>query len=135
MDVDRNHETSIELSSVSLVQNGLYVKNLVLLCSSRALQQTLHNVSSATVLLSRRQEALVIVPSGNVLNTIVRLQKRLNAVRSDAIPDHVDGLGTPTTSVTTVLLIHNKLRAFSMGIGLGAGWGATKEGKMTPIFV
>jgi hypothetical protein len=34
------------------------------------------------MLLSRRQEALVIVPSGNVLNTIVGLQKRLNAVRS-----------------------------------------------------
>jgi hypothetical protein len=31
MDVDRNHETPIELSSVSLVQNELFVKNLVLL--------------------------------------------------------------------------------------------------------
>ncbi|SRR6266480_475276 len=43
-------KTPIELSLVSLVQHGLSVKNLVLLCSLRALKQTLHQRKLSNVI-------------------------------------------------------------------------------------
>jgi len=89
-DLLRTREPPIAYSSVlrtPMTASSTSPATLGLHAISAALQQTLHNVSSATMLLSRRQEALVIVPSGNVLNTIVRLQKRLNAVRSGLFPE------------------------------------------------
>ena len=87
MDVDRNHDPPIELSSVSLVQNGLSGQEpgAPLLLTRAATHLAQRKLSNYVVI--QKEEALVIVPSGNVLNTIVRLQKRLNAVRSGLFPE------------------------------------------------